>query len=53
MTNPYTTFDNSSPLEPAYYIVAAINRAESPRIKAFRDWVLSEAEDEREARARA
>ena len=40
------------PLVPAYYIVAAINRAESLRIKAFRDWVLSEAEDEREACAR-
>ena len=39
------------PLVPAYYIVAPQDTAESPRIKAFREWLLAEAEDEREGRA--
>ena len=40
------------PLVPAYYIVASKSLAESSHIKAFREWVLTEAEEEREGRAR-
>ncbi len=40
------------PLVPAYYMVTADDHAASPRVNAFREWLITEAEEERERRAK-
>ncbi len=37
-------FDLSLPVKYAYYIVCPVGQANRPKIKAFRDWLLNEAE---------
>ena len=43
-------FDLDIPMIPAYYVVSSRSTAMRPDIRAFREWLLAEAEDERESR---